>query len=203
MKELFEKNRIFLAIILGAMIISAGVYFGLSHYARSDESRQNYGNVKVSEKGSENYFVDNQPVFKSVAKVDNIDNGKCLAGSEVLVTKVIDGDTIVVEGGYNIRLLAIDTDEIGYPCYESAKTRLEELILNKKIILEKDKTDVDKYKRCLRYVFLGKENIDLQLVKEGLAVARFYEPDVKYKKEITFAEKTAIDEKVGCKWKNL
>ena len=187
MEKFFEKNKLFGVIVVGAMIIGAGVYFGL----------QNYG--KVNGKGSDKPLVGNPPVSKDVLKVDN---SQCLAGGEVLVTKVIDGDTIVVEGGEHIRLLAMDTDEMDFPCYQDAKNRLEELVLNKKIRLEKDKTDVDKYGRCLRYVFLDKQNIDLQLVKEGLAVARFYELDVKYKDEITLAEKIAIDGRIGCKWKN-
>jgi micrococcal nuclease len=128
---------------------------------------------------------------------------KCLAPPEVLVTKVIDGDTIIVEGGYNVRLLGIDADESGYPCYQPAKLRLEELILNKKVKLEKDVTDLDQYKRCLRYVFLNDQNINLELVKEGLAVAIFYEPDLKYKEEISLAEKGAIENKVGCKWSSF
>jgi len=125
---------------------------------------------------------------------------QCLAPSEVLVTKIIDGDTIVVEGGYSVRILGIDADESGYPCYQPAKSRLEELVLNKKVRLEKDVTDVDQYKRCLRYVFLGDQNIGLELVKEGLAIARFYEPDLKYKEKISLAEKEAIENKIGCKW---
>ncbi|MDP2741668.1 MAG: thermonuclease family protein [bacterium] len=171
MKEFFEKNKLVLAIVVGALIIGGGVYFGL----------------KNKEVGN-----NDTPVSEA--------NSRCLAPSEVVATKIIDGDTVVVEGGYHVRLLGMDTDEVGYPCYGDAKTRLEELVLNKKIRLEKDKTDIDQYKRCLRYIFLDKQNIDLQLVKEGLAVARFYEPDVRYKDEITLAEKTAIDAKVGCKW---
>jgi endonuclease YncB( thermonuclease family) len=124
----------------------------------------------------------------------------CKALENTIVTKVIDGDTVIVEGGYHIRLLGIDADEKNYPCYENAKNRLEELVLNKQITLEKDITDIDKYSRCLRTIFLIGENINLQLVKEGLAVARFYEPDTKYKNEISFAEKQAIENKTGCKW---
>jgi len=128
---------------------------------------------------------------------------QCLAPSEVLVTKIIDGDTIVVEGGYSVRILGIDADESGYPCYQPAKSRLEELVLNKKVRLEKDVTDVDQYKRCLRYVFLDGQNIGLELVKEGLAIARFYDPDLKYKDEISLAEKEAIENKIGCKWSSF
>lgn len=164
MKEFFEKNKIFLGIVVGAVIVGTAVYFGLS------------------EKGEETVLTE------------------CLVSSEVVVTKVLDGDTIIVEGGYHIRLLGIDADERGYPCYDSAKSRLEELILNKEVRLEKDQTNVDQYDRCLRYIFLGDQNIDLQLVEEGLAIARFYPPDVKYQEEITQAEEEAIDNKVGCKW---
>jgi len=94
----------------------------------------------------------------------------------------------------------MDTDEKEYPCYDEAKERLEELILNKEVILEKDQTNKDQYQRYLRYIFLNNENINLKLVEEGLAVARFYPEDVKYKEEIVKAETTARENKIGCKW---
>jgi len=115
------------------------------------------------------------------------------------VTKVIDGDTVIIEGGEHVRLLGMDTDERGYPCYNPAKKRIEELILGKEVKLEKDQTDKDRYDRLLRYIFLDGKNINAQLVEEGFAVARFYD-DVKYKEEINEAERQAILNKVGCKW---
>ena len=135
--------------------------------------------------------------------------GVCLAPAEGMVTKVIDGDTVVVEGGEHIRLLGIDADESGSDCYQEAKKRLEELVLNQEVRLEKDVSDVDQYNRCLRYIFLPAEasaeagldeNINLKLVKEGLAIARFYQPDVKYQEEIAQAEEEAISQEIGCKW---
>ena len=105
-----------------------------------------------------------------------------------MVTKVIDGDTIVVEGEH-VRLLGIDADERGYPCHGEAKNRLEEYVLNKEVFLEADKSDKDQYDRYLRYIFLDGKNINLQLVKEGLAVARFFPDNVKYKEDIIAAEK--------------
>lgn len=117
-----------------------------------------------------------------------------------LVTKIIDGDTVIVEEGDTVRLLGIDADEKGYPCYEPAKKRLEELILNKKVDLEADKEDRDQYKRYLRYLILDQENINLKLVKEGLAIARFSSENVKYREEIIAAEREARENKVVCKW---
>jgi micrococcal nuclease len=136
--------------------------------------------------------------IENVVRPENY--AKCGASDSTIVTKVIDGDTVVVEGGYHIRLLGMYADETGYPCFNPAKIRLENLILGKMVKLEKDKTDLDQYGRCLRYIFLADTNVDIQLVKEGLAVARFYEPDIKYKTEIAKAEQQAIDGKIGCKW---
>lgn len=117
-----------------------------------------------------------------------------------VVTKVIDGDTVVVEGGNSVRLLGIDADERGYPCYEQAKQRLEELVLGNKVYLDADVEDQDQYKRYLRYLFIGDENINLRLVKEGFAVARFYPENVEYRDEIINAEKYAKENGIGCKW---
>jgi micrococcal nuclease len=115
------------------------------------------------------------------------------------ITKVIDGDTVVAEGE-SIRLIGIDTDERGYPCYTEAKKRMEELVLNKEVILEQDSDDKDQYDRYLRYIFIGEQNINLQMVREGLAVARFYPENVRYKNEIVQAESAARSAKIGCKW---
>jgi len=131
---------------------------------------------------------------------DSGQNSKCLAPSEVTVTKIIDGDTIIVEGGHHIRLLGIDADERGGECHDEAKKYLEGSILNKEVILEKDISDIDQYDRCLRYVFRNNDNINIELVERGLAVARFYNPDVKYKEEITQAEQNAKESNKGCKW---
>lgn len=126
--------------------------------------------------------------------------GRAQPVSETIATKVIDGDTIVVQGGDHIRLLGIDADEKDYPCYGAARARLEELVLGKAVSLEADSQDSDQYGRKLRYVFLNGKNINEEIVAEGLAVARFYPENQKYKTEIISAEAGAIKNKIGCKW---
>jgi len=172
--KFWEDNKNFLAIILAGAVIGAFVYFGIEN---------NQAEIASSPSAPRNDVVE-----------------KCGATNNTIVTKVIDGDTVVVEGGYHVRLLGMDADEAGYPCYAPAKTRLENLVLGKNVILEKDKTDLDQYGRCLRYIFIGGTNVDVQLTQEGLAVARFYAPDVKYKTQITVAEQYAQQNKIGCKW---
>jgi len=117
-----------------------------------------------------------------------------------LVTKVIDGDTFIIEGGYSVRIIGIDADEKRYPCYEVAKRRLEELVLGKEVVLVKGAHDLDRYGRYLRYVFVDGRNVGLTLVREGLAVARFYPEEVKYREETIEAERYARKNRVGCKW---
>ena len=78
--------------------------------------------------------------------------------------------------------------------------------MNKEVLLERDTSNKDQYKRLLRYIFVEQEenliNVNVALVLEGLAIARFYE-DRKYYEEILTAEKYARENKIGCKWANF
>jgi len=188
MRNFLKENKVFIAIIIGASIVGGAIYFSGTK------------TEKELSKGQET---------TSTQKCLNIP--ELSDGILKIATKIIDGDTFLIEGGYSVRVLGIDADERGYPCYEAAKTGLEELILNKEVRLEtpkqnkfatgqEGKEDLDQWCRYLRYVFLGSQNISLELVKEGLAVARSSPEDVKYREEITQAEKEAKENKVGCKW---
>lgn len=170
-------TRVFLAILIAGLIIGGAVYFS--------------GKKPGKGSGEKSEIISTQ-------KCQNIP--QLPDATSKLATKVIDGDTFLIEGGYSVRMLGIDADERDYPCYEVAKNKLEELILNKEVKLEKGREDKDQYCRYLRYVSLDDENVSLKLVKEGLAVARFSPEDVKYREAITQAEKEAKESKTGCKW---
>ena len=198
-----KEDKIFLAIILGAVIIGVFLYSARLPLGQSLKNSETVSTPKFQNENSQNLSSKNaQTKVKNdlISVPEKSVVGTCGASENTIVTKVIDGDTVVVEGGYHVRLLGMDADEKGYPCYDAAKTRLEDLALSKNVVLEKDKTDLDQYGRCLRYIFVGNINTSIQLVQEGLAVARFYEPDVKYKTEITQAEQQAQQNKTGCKW---
>lgn len=96
-------------------------------------------------------------------------------------------------------MLNIDTRERGENCYNEAKERLEELILLKNITIERDKENKDRYDRLLRYVYIGDEMINIQLVREGLAIVYIIEPNEKYRDKFVEAERTARGEG-GCVW---
>ncbi len=96
------------------------------------------------------------------------------------VIKVIDGDTIILNNSERVRFSGINAPEVGECFYEEAKHRLEGLILNKDIFLERDRTDKDKYGRLLRYVYFNKSLVNLFLVQEGFVkVYHKYKSDTK------------------------
>jgi len=120
---------------------------------------------------------------------------------EKIITKIIDGDTVIVEGGETIRLLGIDCDEKGKKCYTPAKKYIEEQFLGKTAVLKSGKDDKDIYGRSLRYIFVDGESVNLKMVAEGLCVARLENDKSTYSEEIRAAESDAIVGKIGCKWK--
>src|SRR3989338_7788083 len=56
---------------------------------------------------------------------------KCLAKESAIVTKIVDGDTVIVEGGHRVRLVGIDADEKDFSCFEDAKSGLGEVLFFK------------------------------------------------------------------------
>ncbi|PIN95599.1 hypothetical protein COU56_01070 [Candidatus Pacearchaeota archaeon CG10_big_fil_rev_8_21_14_0_10_31_9] len=118
-----------------------------------------------------------------------------------MVTKITDGDTIIVQGGEIVRFLGVDCDEKGRECYNEAKNFTDFSLLNKEVILKSESEDTDKYGRNLRWIFLDGENFNQMLVEKGYCIARF-DQNSKYKNEVVNAENYAIENKVGCKWKD-
>ena len=108
-----------------------------------------------------------------------------------LVSRVIDGDTIVLEGGEHVRYIGIDTPETGRPYYPEAKKANEELVLGKRVRMHMDVSDRDRYERLLRYVYADGTFVNAELVRRGLARAKAYPPDTKYQKELAAIEKGA------------
>ena len=93
----------------------------------------------------------------------------------VLVTQVVDGDTLEIEGGRRVRLIGIDTPERGECGYEQAKQALEERVEGRKVTLLDPESvdDEDRYERLLRYVALGRADVGYEQLAAGLGVARY------------------------------
>jgi micrococcal nuclease len=110
------------------------------------------------------------------------------------VIRVIDGDTITVEGGYRVRYIGIDTPET-YPQLEAfgaeAWQANRQLVEGKEVRLERDLSETDRYGRLLRYVYVDNIMVNADLVRQGLAVAKAYPPDTKYQDLLAELERQA------------
>ena len=125
-----------------------------------------------------------------------------LAANTDMVTRVLDGDTIVLAGGDKVRYIGIDSPELyggsEAECFaKEASERNRELVLGERVRLESDVSETDKYGRLLRYVYVNGVLVNEVLVLEGLARARAFPPDTAQKKLIRAAEGAAQSEGVG------
>ncbi len=123
--------------------------------------------------------------------------------SWVKVIRVIDGDTIEIEGGERVRYIGIDTPETIDPrkpvqCFGvEASNKNKELVEGKMARLGKDITDRDIYNRLLRYVWVDDIFVNLELVKQGFAYSYSYPPDIKYQDQFVKAQQEAREAKQG------
>ncbi|MCK4491416.1 MAG: lamin tail domain-containing protein [Candidatus Altiarchaeales archaeon] len=116
------------------------------------------------------------------------------------VSQVIDGDSMLLEGGGEVRLLGVNAPEMGQPYYGESTERLRGLVEGKEVVLEEDVVGEDQYGRSLRYVFLGDENVCVRLVREGYATVYIIPPNTRYEAELRGAWGVCLGDKVNlCK----
>lgn len=128
----------------------------------------------------------------------------------VLVTKVIDGDTIEIETGERVRFIGVDTPETVHPkksvqCFgKEASNKTKGLLEGKIVYLEKDISHTDRYDRLLRYIYLPNPDapqevifVNEYLIEQGYGRVITYPPDVKYHPQLLEAQKKAQEEKRG------
>jgi len=121
----------------------------------------------------------------------------------ILVTKIIDGDTLMVKINDKetaVRLIGIDTPESGQCFGKEATDRAKELMENKKVKLDVDETqdDKDKYGRLLRYIYLEDGTfINKKLIEDGVAKEYTYKIAYKFQTEFKSDQKVAEEKKIG------
>lgn len=135
----------------------------------------------------------------------NLSQVLSLESDEALVTRVVDGDTIVIDTDKRVRYIGIDTPEKPHSksaeCFAlNSHLKNSSLVMGKKVRLEKDISEIDRYGRLLRYVYVDDVFVNYELVAQGYAVAKEYPPDTKYAQLFREAELEAKKKKLGI-WK--
>lgn len=93
------------------------------------------------------------------------------------VMRIYDGDTLRAKGydiEFKVNLIGIDAPEIAIkknessqPYGQKAKKFLADMVLDKKVFIKGYGTD--RYNRVLGVVFIGGKNVNLEMIKAGLA----------------------------------
>lgn len=141
--------------------------------------------------------------------------------SKILVTGIVDGDTLRLENGEKVRLIGVDTPE----SRQNAKLKRDlkktnkdvetiiamgkeatkftkSLVLRKYVRLEFDVEKKDHYNRLLAYVYLPDGRmLNAEIVKAGYAQILTVPPNVKYHDLFLKLQQEARDSNLGL-WKD-
>lgn len=126
------------------------------------------------------------------------------------VARVIDGDTIEVDiagDKATVRYIGIDApekrqaDAPAEPFAADASRANAALVEGRSVVLEKDVSDVDRFGRLLRHVWLFQGDswflVSLELVRKGYAQLTTYPPDVRYVDKFEAAQQAARTASAG------
>lgn len=122
--------------------------------------------------------------------------------TEAVVEYVHDGDTLFLEDGRKVRLLGVDTPEIGenLECWGDEAVALTRQLLPEgaHVWVLPDVEPLDQYGRSLLFVYTDDAtNINLELLRQGAAEVEMYQPNVMFRDEIERAEQQAYDAGLG------
>ena len=124
---------------------------------------------------------------------------------QVLVERVVDGDTLVVAGGDRVRLIGVDTPETHHPSKPAEPFGLEafeytrEMVEGKHVTLQFDPGESrDRYGRTLAYVYVDGQFLNEALLLNGYARALTRYPfSAEMKSRFRAAEAQAKSKKIG------
>ena len=109
------------------------------------------------------------------------------------VERIIDGDTFIIEGNRQIRLMSVNSPEVGLCGSQQATEKLTELISGKKIRLEGEIND--HFGRFLALVYINDQLVNEQMILSGWA--RFTSTASSASEKLKTAFQQAKDQKIG------
>ena len=106
---------------------------------------------------------------------------ECHVEESAVCTQVVDGDTIYLDNGDKIRFVGVNTPERGVEGYITSKNFVQKLCLGKTVGIDiDDSKHSDKYGRTLGVVIVDGKNVNVMLLKEGLAEIMYMPPSEFY-----------------------
>lgn len=155
-----------------------------------DKSNQNYA-INIQELDLRAIFIDKSITFVSGHSYF------------VKITRVIDGDTFVIENGQRVRLIGMDCPEVNHPrkgkepLGEETTEYVQELLEGKTVRLELDIGLYDPFNRLLAYVYIGDVFVNDLLLQKGLAQVTTFPPNVKYVEKFLESQESARNKRLG------
>ena len=121
-------------------------------------------------------------------------------GDRFLVTQVLDGDTMELQGGDQLRLLAIDTPEKDEPLHDEATAFLARKSLDKMADIEYANQRRDKYGRLLGYLFVDTLFVNKAIIDSGYGCLYLFDDNDLGSDQVRTlldAQRSAIGRRVG------
>jgi len=132
----------------------------------------------------------------------------CFNSQTIRCTRVVDGDTIILDNGERVRLIGVDTPETKHPRKpveyfgKEASAFTKKMVEGKMVRLEYDWQERDKYGRMLAYVYLMDVTfLNAEILKQGYGHAYTRFP-FKYLEKFKQYEKEARKAKRGL-WADI
>ena len=120
-------------------------------------------------------------------------------GERCIIERIVDGDTFQCSPVGRVRMLLIDTPELGQGDIGSEARRVLSALLpvGDTVELELDVAPRDRYQRTLAYVYRDGIMVNRELARRGVAVAAVYPPNVRHVELIRAAVDSARAERAG------
>jgi micrococcal nuclease len=119
------------------------------------------------------------------------------------VVAVLDGDTIVIDGGEKVRYAGLNTPETHHPdklpeyCGQEAFEANRRLVAGKTVRLEFEERRRDKYGRLLAYVYVDSLFVNAELIRQGFAQVITYKDNQRHHDDFARLQQDAIAARRG------
>jgi micrococcal nuclease len=196
--------KLFIYLLTVLVVLGIGIWIGkggVNNIPITDEIQQ----IADNDSSIQSNIIDQDEENKSSDddKNNSSDESNQLSGNQLVVLpnlnslrqakviRVLDGDTIEIEDGEQVRYLGINAPESGQPFSTEATRENERLVAGRTVNLEFDIQTQDRYQRLLAYVWVGNRLVNEEIVKNGYAIIETIQPNVKYQDLILKAQQEA------------